>query len=159
MVIINVLTVLPSPLNYLLVDLIYGSSFLILYRFFILHFLLSFILLFLIIIHLFMLHNISSQSPLMNLSSSFYFSFTSIIIKDFYIFFIFYISVFTYCLIFNVEFLSNPINNVIANSLSTPLHILPESYFLIFYALLRNLPSKLFGIIITLSFFYLILMP
>jgi ubiquinol-cytochrome c reductase cytochrome b subunit len=156
-VIINVLTILPYPLNWLLVDLIYCSSNLILYRFFILHFSLSFILFSLIFFHLFLLHTFISSNPLFNFSSSLFISFSLLIIKDFLFFFIFYLSFFIYILLFNFEFLSNPINNILANPLSSPLDILPESYFLIFYAILRNQPSKLLGIISTLSFFYFLL--
>jgi len=159
MVIINVLTILPYPLNFILVDLIYGSSSLILFRFFILHFALSFVLFALILFHLYLLHSFISSNPLFNLSSSLFISFSLLIVKDFYFFFIFYISFLIYILFFNFEFLSNPVNNILANPLSTPLHILPESYFLIFYALLRNLPSKLFGIIIILSFIILLFSP
>ena len=157
LVIINVLTIFPSPLNYLLVDLIYSSSSLILFRFFILHFSLSFLLLALIFIHVLFLHNISSISPFLNLSSSIFYSFSFLIIKDLFIYFIFYSSYLLLLLLNGSEFLSNPINNILSSSLSTPLHILPESYFLLFYALLRSLPSKLFGLIIILSFLFLLL--
>ena len=159
MVIINVLSILPSPLSYLLVDFIYGSSSLILYRFFILHFSLSFLLLFLIIIHILLLHNISSINPLFNLSSSLFYSFSFMVIKDFMLFYFFYLFFLVYCLFYGFEFLSNPINNILANSLSTPLHILPESYFLIFYALLRNLPSKILGVVIIISFIFILFIP
>jgi hypothetical protein len=42
--------------------------------------------------------------------------------------------------------LGDPINYVEANPLSTPPHIVPEWYFLPFYAILRAIPSKLFGV-------------
>jgi len=156
-VIVNVLTILPSPLHWLLVDLLYSSSSLVLFRFFILHFALSFVLIILIASHVLLLHVFSSSSPLFNLSSSFVLSFSLMIVKDFFLFALFYLSIVVYVLLFNFEFLSNPINNVIASSLSTPLHILPESYFLIFYALLRNFPSKLFGVLIVLSYLFYLL--
>ena len=70
------------------------------------------------------------------------------------LFFIFYLICFVYCLLFNFEFLSNPVNNILANNLSTPLHILPESYFLLFYCILRAIPNKLLGVIGTLCLLY-----
>ena len=38
-------------------------------------------------------------------------------------------------------------NYILANALITPEHIVPEWYFLPFYAILRAIPNKLFGII------------
>ena len=156
-VILNIFTILPYPLSILIFELIYCSSYLIIYRFFILHFGLSFILLFFIFFHLFILHIYTSSNPLFNFNSSWINNFYLIIIKDFYLFIIFYGMFLIYILFFNYEFLSNPINNIIANPLSTPLHILPEPYFLLIYCILRSLPSKIYGIIVILCFFYLIL--
>jgi ubiquinol-cytochrome c reductase cytochrome b subunit len=42
--------------------------------------------------------------------------------------------------------LGHPDNYVPANPLQTPQHIVPEWYFLPFYAILRAIPSKLFGV-------------
>jgi len=81
-------------------------------------------------------------------------SFYLFIFKDFYYWFVFYLSVIIFIFFYNFEWLSNPINLIHASSLSTPLHILPESYFLIYYSLLRALPSKLLGVAIVLLFFF-----
>ena len=43
--------------------------------------------------------------------------------------------------------LGDPINSVPANPLSTPEHIVPEWYYLPFYAILRSIPNKLLGVI------------
>jgi quinol-cytochrome oxidoreductase complex cytochrome b subunit len=43
--------------------------------------------------------------------------------------------------------LSHPDNYVKANPYSTPKHIVPEWYFLPFYAILRSVPNKLLGIL------------
>jgi ubiquinol-cytochrome c reductase cytochrome b subunit len=157
-VILNIFTILPYPLSILIFELIYCSSNLIIYRFFILHFGLSFILLFFIFLHLFILHVYTSSNPLFNINSSWINSFYLMIIKDFYLFIVFYVIFLIYILFFNYESLSNPINNIIANPLSTPLHILPEPYFLLIYCILRSLPSKIYGIIVILCFFYLLLL-
>ena len=53
-----------------------------------------------------------------------------------------------------------PVNNEPANPLKTPLHIVPEWYFLPFYAILRSIPDKLGGAIaMGGSIFILFLLP
>jgi quinol-cytochrome oxidoreductase complex cytochrome b subunit len=42
-------------------------------------------------------------------------------------------------------------NYILANSLSTPSHIVPEWYFLPFYAILRAIPDKLGGVLTMLA--------
>ena len=44
------------------------------------------------------------------------------------------------------NYLGHPDNYIQANPLSTPAHIVPEWYFLPFYAILRAIPNKLFGV-------------
>jgi ubiquinol-cytochrome c reductase cytochrome b subunit len=45
------------------------------------------------------------------------------------------------------NYLGHPDNYIEANPLVTPPHIVPEWYFLPFYAILRAIPSKLIGVI------------
>ena len=45
------------------------------------------------------------------------------------------------------NYLGDAVNYVPANPLQTPPHIVPEWYFLPFYAILRAIPSKLGGVI------------
>lgn len=55
--------------------------------------------------------------------------------------------------------LGDPVNNVPANAMQTPVHIQPEWYFLSSYAILRSLPSKTAGVIalaLSVGVFYLI---
>lgn len=55
--------------------------------------------------------------------------------------------------------LGHPDNYIFANPMSTPEHIVPEWYFLPFYAILRSIPNKLLGVaamglsIVSLIFF------
>jgi len=154
-----VLTVCAHPLDFLLPELIYSSSQLVLYRFFALHFLLSLIILFLILVHLYLLHTYTSSNTFLNLSSSLFISFYLFVFKDVYYYGVFYLSICCFIFFYNFEFLSNPVNLIPASSLSTPLHILPESYFLIYYSLLRALPSKLFGIIIVIVYMFYLVVP
>jgi ubiquinol-cytochrome c reductase cytochrome b subunit len=156
-VILNVLTIMPGVLSWLLPELVYSSSLLILYRFFVLHFALSLLILALIVLHLFVLHSFMSSNSLFNLSSALYIPFYLFVLKDFYYYFVGYMSVLAFIFFYNFEFLSNCVNLVHSSSLATPAHILPESYYLLFYSLLRALPSKLLGVAIVLVFMFYLL--
>jgi ubiquinol-cytochrome c reductase cytochrome b subunit len=57
-------------------------------------------------------------------------------------------SVFIY---FLPNYLGHPDNYILANSMVTPSHIVPEWYLLPFYAILRSVPDKLIGVILMLS--------
>jgi ubiquinol-cytochrome c reductase cytochrome b subunit len=48
---------------------------------------------------------------------------------------------------FEPNYLGHPDNYIPANPLQTPAHIVPEWYFLPFYAILRAIPDKLLGVI------------
>ena len=63
------------------------------------------------------------------------------------LFFIFFIVI--VCFFPNV--LGHPDNYIFANSMVTPLHIVPEWYFLPFYTILRSIPDKLFGVVFMIS--------
>ena len=54
---------------------------------------------------------------------------------------------FAYLVFWVPNYLGDPVNYVQANPLQTPPHIVPEWYFLPFYAILRAIPSKLGGVI------------
>jgi len=56
--------------------------------------------------------------------------------------------------------LSHSDNYIKANPLVTPQHIVPEWYFLFFYAILRSIPNKLFGVLyLVLSILVLFVIP
>jgi len=117
-------------------------------RFFVLHFLLPFTLLAISVLHLALLHISGSTNPLgvcakMD-SVRFYPKF---IIKDIFGFlaivgFLSLITVFMY-----PNDLGHPDNYIKADALVTPKHIVPEWYFLPFYAILRAIPDKLCGVL------------
>jgi len=71
-------------------------------------------------------------------------------VKDFFGFFLFLLFAF-YFLFFNPNVLGHTDNYIIANPLSTPPHIVPEWYFLLFYAILRSIPNKLVGVLALVS--------
>ena len=55
--------------------------------------------------------------------------------------------VFAWFVFFVPNFSATPDNYIPANPLKTPPHIVPEWYFLPFYAILRSIPNKLVGVI------------
>jgi ubiquinol-cytochrome c reductase cytochrome b subunit len=128
-------------------------------RFFVLHYILPFIILALVGVHIVLLHEVGSSNPLnfdkKNEKISF---FPYFYIKDFFISIIL-IS----CLVIIVCFYSNLFNHadnfIKADELATPHHIVPEWYFLPFYAILRAIADKVLGILLFVAslviFFFL----
>lgn len=116
-------------------------------RFFTFHFILPFVILALVIIHLLFLHQTGSNNPLgIKLNSDkipFHPFFSS---KDILGFVITLYALITLNLSFPF-LLGDPDNFTPANPLSTPVHIQPEWYFLFAYAILRSIPNKLGGVI------------
>lgn len=126
-------------------------------RFFSLHFFFPFIILILSIIHMIFLHEFGSNNPSgIFFRSDFTFMTPLYVIKDLFgvnILFIFvFFVLFTY-----PDILGHSDNYILSSSFSTPSHITPEWYFLPLYAVLRAIPSKLFGIIILALFLLLLL--
>ena len=73
---------------------------------------------------------------------------------------LFFISFFSLFLFYLPNYLGHPDNYLQANSMVTPSHIVPEWYFLPFYAILRSIPDKLGGVISMFSsIFVLFLIP
>jgi len=59
---------------------------------------------------------------------------------------------------FNPNYLGHPDNYIMADPLVTPSHIVPEWYFLLFYAMLRSIPSKIGGILVLISSLIILLL-
>ncbi len=118
-------------------------------RFFALHFLLPFVIVGLVIIHIVALHVHGSNNPTgVEIKSKkdsipFHPYYT---VKDFFGFGIFFM-IYFYFVFFKPNVLGHPDNYIEANPLVTPAHIVPEWYFLPFYAILRSIPDKLGGVI------------
>nr|YP_010535855.1 cytochrome b [Spinolyprops cribricollis]UYB79067.1 cytochrome b [Spinolyprops cribricollis] len=129
-------------------------------RFFALHFLLPFLILALVMIHLLFLHQTGSNNPLGTNSNMDkipfhpYFSF-----KD-SMGFIMLIIILMFISLKLPFILGDPDNFIPANPLVTPVHIQPEWYFLFAYAILRSIPNKLGGVIaLALSIMILAITP
>ena len=119
-------------------------------RFFALHYLLPFVILGVVVLHVAALHITGSNNPLGIEPKSekdtlpFHPYYTS---KDMFgmgVFLIFFAAF----VFFAPNFLGHPDNYIPANPLVTPAHIVPEWYFLPFYAILRAVPDKLGGVVL-----------
>jgi quinol-cytochrome oxidoreductase complex cytochrome b subunit len=108
-------------------------------RFFVLHYLLPFLIVGVVFLHLIALHAHGSNNPLGIDAKApkdkipFHPYYT---VKDFFGFGVFFL-VFAAFVFFAPNYLGHPDNYIEANPLVTPTHIVPEWYFLPFYAILR----------------------
>jgi len=119
-------------------------------RFFVLHFTLPFVCCALILIHVFTLHLLISNNPLgyaPSLKISFY---PIILYLDFKVL-SYVVLLFIFQTFFAILPLSHPSNAEPASIFATPLHIVPEWYFLSFYAMLKSLPSRSAGLALLVS--------
>ena len=116
-------------------------------RFFSIHFFLPFLIAGVSLIHLVLLHKVGSSSPLGSENGvddvSFHPYFSS---KDMFAFFCFMLFFATF-VFYLPNVLNHPDNYIPADSLKTPAHVVPEWYFLTFYAILRSIPYKTAGIL------------
>jgi len=117
-------------------------------RFYSLHFFLPFIIISLVVLHVLYLHESGSNNPLgTNFGSDSGLTFSPYyLVKDLNGL-LFFLGCFAFFLYFAPDFLGHPDNYIGANPLITPTHIVPEWYFLPFYAILRSIPEKLFGVV------------
>jgi len=122
-------------------------------RFFALHYLLPFIIVAVVGLHLLALHTHGSNNPLGIDHKGpqdwipFHPYYT---IKDMFglCVFLLFFSIFVF---YAPNVLGDPQNYIPANPLQTPPDIVPEWYFLPFYAILRSVPNKLFGVLLMFS--------
>jgi ubiquinol-cytochrome c reductase cytochrome b/c1 subunit len=122
-------------------------------RFFALHYLLPFVLAGLVILHIWALHVAGQNNPTgldIKTKSDAVPMFPYAVAKDAFGLFAFLI-MFGWFAFFLPDYLGHADNYIEANPLVTPPHIVPEWYFLPFYAILRAIPSKLGGVIAMFS--------
>jgi ubiquinol-cytochrome c reductase cytochrome b subunit len=118
-------------------------------RFFALHYLMPFLIVGVVILHIIALHRFGSNNPLgIDVSGKqdtipFHPYYTS---KDLFGAMVF-LTIFASAIFFYPNYLGHPDNYIPANPLQTPAHIVPEWYFLPFYAILRAIPDKLGGVL------------
>ncbi len=115
-------------------------------RFFSLHYLLPFLIAGMTLIHLALLHKDGSNNPLgVNGAIDTVSFYPYFYVKDLFSFLIL-VLVFSFFVYFYPNALGHPDNYIPANPMVTPAHIVPEWYFLPFYAILRSIPDKLGGV-------------
>jgi len=116
-------------------------------RFYSLHFILPFVVAIIVLIHLYFLHDHGSTNPLGDLTHlrkvtfAPYFTYKDLV-GFFGVFFIL-----CWLVMYLPYDLGDPENFIKANPMVTPVHIIPEWYFLFAYAILRVIPRKLGGVI------------
>src|SRR5258706_11860076 len=119
-------------------------------RFFSLHYLLPFVIAGVVVLHIWALHVPGNNNPLgidvkgPQDTVPFHPYYT---MKDGFALTVF-VLLFAVLVFFAPSLLGNPDNFIPANRLVTPMHIVPEWYYLPFYAILRSVPSKLLGVIL-----------
>jgi ubiquinol-cytochrome c reductase cytochrome b subunit len=118
-------------------------------RFFSLHYLLPFLIVAVVMLHLMALHRFGSSNPIgidtkgPQDTIPFHPYYTA---KDAFGLAVFLL-VFCGFVFFAPNFFGEPDNYIPANPLVTPTHIVPEWYLLPYYAILRAIPNKLLGVI------------
>nr|WGL40342.1 cytochrome b [Tomicus piniperda] len=129
-------------------------------RFFTFHFILPFILVALVIIHLMLLHQTGSNNPLgSNSKMDMVYFHPYFTLKDL-VGMVALLSILTILTLQSPYMLGDPDNFIPANPMITPIHIQPEWYFLFAYAILRSIPSKLGGVLaLVMSIAILYLVP
>jgi ubiquinol-cytochrome c reductase cytochrome b/c1 subunit len=122
-------------------------------RFFSLHYLMPMLIVAFVLLHLMSLHRFGSNNPTgvekktKDDTVSFHPYYT---VKDLFGLGVF-LTVYALFVFFAPNFFGEPDNYIPADPLVTPVHIVPEWYFLPFYAILRSIPDKLLGVIAMFS--------
>ena len=152
-VITNMVTAIPIA-GQSIVDWLWGGytvSNPTLNRFYSIHFVLPFVIAGLTLVHLALLHKVGSNNPLG--------SDTGIDDVPFYPYFVSkdlfalscYLLVFAILVFYFPNTLNHPDNYIPADPMETPAHVVPEWYFLPYYAILRSIPQKAGGILAMLG--------
>src|SRR5882672_5948889 len=140
-----------------------------LHRFYALHYLLPFVIVAVVLLHLVALHRHGSNNPLgidhkgPQDTIPFHPYYT---VKDLFGLTVFLL-IYSFFVFFAPNFLGSPENSIPANPMQTPNHIVPEWYLLPYYAILRSItfdflgiPGKLIGVVLSMgSILLLFLVP
>ena len=128
-------------------------------RFFTLHYLIPFLILGLVVLHIWALHVPGNNNPvgidIQKPSKDTVPFHPYIVIKDLFALLLFMI-VFAFFVFYSPNILGHADNYIEANPLVTPAHIVPEWYLLPFYAILRSIPDKLLGVVAMLSAIFIL---
>ncbi len=117
-------------------------------RFYALHYLLPFVIAGVVVLHIWALHMVGQNNPdgIEPQTEHDTVAFTPYAtIKDSFLMVVFCI-LFAWFVFYIPNFLGHSDNYIPANPSVTPIHIVPEWYYLPFYAILRAIPNKLLGV-------------
>ncbi|MCO5091093.1 cytochrome b/b6 [Bosea sp. (in: a-proteobacteria)] len=119
-------------------------------RFFSLHYLLPFMIFGVVVLHIWALHVVGQNNPtgveVKNVDKDTVPFTPYATVKDIFGMVVFMI-LFAWFVFYQPNFMGHADNYIPANPAATPAHIVPEWYFLPFYAILRAIPDKLGGVI------------
>lgn len=118
-------------------------------RFFSLHYLLPFVIAGVVVLHIWALHVVGQNNPtgIEPKSAKDTVAFTPYAtVKDAF-FMVVFMLMFAWFVFYTPNYLGHADNYIPANPAVTPAHIVPEWYYLPFYAILRAIPNKLLGVI------------
>ena len=149
MVITSLVTVIPTAGEFIL-NWIWGGtkiSQITLMRLYSVHFILPFVLLALTCLHISILHIEGGSTPLGIENYDYLNFYPYLVIKDLFSFIFISLLFYLYFVFFNPNYLGDCINYIRADDIKTPIHIVPEWYFLPYYGMLRCIPNKLWGIL------------
>jgi len=128
-------------------------------RFLSLHYLLPFIITGLSLVHLALVHAAGNGNPLGAESKTYNVTFAPYSLHIKYVFVsLVLLTIFMFIVCFFPNTLGHSDNYIQANPMVTPAHIVPEWYFLPFYAILRSIPDKLGGVIAMVGAILLLLL-
>jgi ubiquinol-cytochrome c reductase cytochrome b/c1 subunit len=122
-------------------------------RFYSLHYLLPFVIFGVVVLHVWALHVSGQNNPtgVEPKSRQDVVAFTPYAtVKDGFLIVVFCI-LFAWFVFYLPNYLGHPDNYIPANPQVTPTHIVPEWYYLPFYAILRAIPNKLLGVLFLMS--------
>jgi ubiquinol-cytochrome c reductase cytochrome b/c1 subunit len=122
-------------------------------RFYSLHYLLPFVILGVVVLHVWALHVSGQNNPagVEPRSKQETVPFTPhATIKDMFLTVVFCI-LYAWFVFYMPNYLGHPDNYIPANPAVTPTHIVPEWYYLPFYAILRAVPNKLLGVLFLMA--------
>jgi ubiquinol-cytochrome c reductase cytochrome b subunit len=130
-------------------------------RFYALHYLMPFIIMACVLIHMLFLHSNGSNNPLgISMGSDGGIAFSPYYIQKDLLGVIIFGILFIIFIFWAPELSGHPDNYIPGTPLVTPTHIVPEWYFLPFYAILRSIPDKLTGVIaLALAIISLLILP
>ena len=122
-------------------------------RFFSLHYLLPFVIAGVVVLHIWALHVAGQNNPtgVEPQSDKDTVPFTPYATAKDSFFMALFCIVFAWFVFYIPNYLGHPDNYIPANPGQTPAHIVPEWYYLPFYAILRSIPNKLLGVIALFS--------